>query len=426
MYCRRCGKELPLGANFCVHCGALVGNESTEGYTDPYSAPESIPAPRRDGKKGRGSSAVAILVVVVILAGALIVLYPNLMGTEEDTRSVTIGELTVYRGMCEPYIVSSDDGDVATLRYTGDGTAEWYVKTLSASALVSLGNGYYEERGYEIHQGDVLTLDNVGDYEIHLYVDGSLQASGEAVLDGTITSNLNWSRTYMSRTYTYSVTIQYEYSDYQKYADMDVTRSQTTLKGNASFVVVDDALLSISKSLETTYKSVHGADASTVGQSYADYLLSFVQCKFEYPEMVVKSQGVYYKSDQGSPDLTLYGANEYWAFPMETIFHGAGDCEDTSILYAALCSASGMYSTIVVLPEHMVAGVALSGFNQDALYSVYSLTSLSTASTGRTYYFGETTFDRHVGLGYLDPGTSSDVKAIRSIYEIPPYSEASS
>jgi len=51
---------------------------------------------------------------------------------------------------------------------------------------------------------------------------------------------------------------------------------------------------------------------------------------------------------------------EFPKFPVETIVEGWGDCEDTSILYAALMKAAGYDVVLLKIKEHMAVGVAFS------------------------------------------------------------------
>jgi hypothetical protein len=67
-------------------------------------------------------------------------------------------------------------------------------------------------------------------------------------------------------------------------------------------------------------------------------------------------QSIAYTNDNGT-----IVADEYPCYPIETIFIRGGDCEDTSILLAALLDAMGYDVALLHLDEaqHMAVGIAL-------------------------------------------------------------------
>jgi hypothetical protein len=58
-----------------------------------------------------------------------------------------------------------------------------------------------------------------------------------------------------------------------------------------------------------------------------------------------------------SSDLETTGHEDYWRFPVETMYEQTGDCEDTSILAAAVLRRLGHHVAIAVMPEHAALGV---------------------------------------------------------------------
>lgn len=115
-------------------------------------------------------------------------------------------------------------------------------------------------------------------------------------------------------------------------------------------------------------------------------------------------------------DSTTYSAEEYWQFPLETLYLGTGDCEDTSILFAAICKQMGWDAALFLLYGHMAAGVTLDEFTDETPgRSSYlsSKTNYCTSSDGTRYYYCETTGDSdsyHVG----------DVPSGQSLYAVMP------
>jgi len=83
------------------------------------------------------------------------------------------------------------------------------------------------------------------------------------------------------------------------------------------------------------------------------------------------------------------GTDEYWRFPVETLVEQEGDCEDTSLLFAAIMDALG-YDTVLLLYNveqegkklgHLAVGIHLEGNHG----------SYVEDNTGKRYYYCETT-----------------------------------
>ncbi|WP_435066937.1 hypothetical protein [Haloplanus sp. C73] len=66
------------------------------------------------------------------------------------------------------------------------------------------------------------------------------------------------------------------------------------------------------------------------------------------------------QSMEYTPDDETTGQIEYPKYPIETLVHDGGDCEDTSILLGALLRELGCEVALIVLPNHhhMILGVA--------------------------------------------------------------------
>lgn len=95
----------------------------------------------------------------------------------------------------------------------------------------------------------------------------------------------------------------------------------------------------------------------------AQAALNFVQCAIWYEY-----------------DIDLYGTEDFWASPVETLYLHSGDCEDTSVLLCSIYLAMGYRCAMLDFPGHVAVGVYL-GDSED-------------------YLFCETTFDSPHGLGY--------------------------
>ncbi len=99
--------------------------------------------------------------------------------------------------------------------------------------------------------------------------------------------------------------------------------------------------------------------------------------KSEFAASFIQSLG--YVSD------SVIGYDDYPKYPLETLAEQNGDCEDTSYLSAAIISAMGLDSKLVLLvgsPGHMAIAVAFSDSPAGYFYRL---------NNGRDYYYIETT-----------------------------------
>ena len=137
-----------------------------------------------------------------------------------------------------------------------------------------------------------------------------------------------------------------------------------------------------------------------VVESIADYLEPMVSGMTNLQKAIVI---MYFVQDAigYETDVSQYGTEEFWATPLETVYSGYGDCEDTAVLYVSIALAMGLDSGLVSFedPEqgHMSVAVALEEGEQ--------LVGGSTFTVGqRTYAYVETAVDgENVALGMLSP-----------------------
>lgn len=116
-------------------------------------------------------------------------------------------------------------------------------------------------------------------------------------------------------------------------------------------------------------------------QDRVDFVLSFVQ-------------SLPYTHD----DVTT-GYDEFRRYAIETLIEGGGDCEDTTILVAAILRGLGEKTALIFTPGHIVLGV--SG----------DFTGASVTHGGTTYYYCETT-GTGWGVGVLPPSFNTQVESV--------------
>ena len=186
----------------------------------------------------------------------------------------------------------------------------------------------------------------------------------------------------------YSAQTSFGYDEYRYYRDLNPNgRTVTDISRVTSFVTYEEpAVVMLAESLRSAY----GADRDTTGKSFASFVLGFIQMCYAYPPSNSLMQG----------DKYMYGHDEYFAYPLETIFHGMGDCEDTAILTAALLKALGYPTGVMIVPGHALAVVGLSDYSPGA-FAARSFEVLCQTIDGVTYYACETTASSPQEIGLV-------------------------
>ena len=234
--------------------------------------------------------------------------------------------------------------------------------TLSSDTLVDLDNILGVKDGSYVIKNN----DSGATYEAessYIFADGgpytilSTDADGdkgyyEVKVTGGVEKTFSWK---FNRT-TYTLTLDIDYDDLQ------YTRNYYTVKERAvdsthvrdkTFVTLsytDDRMAPymedlVDKLIEELQKRYSSINETTL----LSYLLAFTQ----YIE---------YQSDED-----YMGEDEYWKFPLETLYDQGGDCEDTSILFAAIaheaCIKLNMSYKVAIqlLPGHMAGAIKLAG-----------------------------------------------------------------
>jgi len=114
-------------------------------------------------------------------------------------------------------------------------------------------------------------------------------------------------------------------------------------------------------------------------------------------------QSLEYTSD----DVTT-GYDEYPRYPIETLVDMGGDCEDTSILTAALLNELGYDVVLIELPGHMAVGIN----GGEGIYGSYY------EYNGNKYYYVETTGENW-DIGEIPSEYEDETVIIRPLVQIP-------
>ena len=165
---------------------------------------------------------------------------------------------------------------------------------------------------------------------------------------------------------TYTIRLDMLYSDVFGYTYSDpygnIRLSLTDPAYVSNYHTVDDGTLLELMGMLSAYGS--GMDRT----EFARFVLSFVQT-------------IPYVTDEDS-----VGEREYWKYPLETLWDGGGDCEDSTILYDTLMLMAGYDVAFVLFQDHAMSAVSVD-------VDGHSLTR-----DGIVYVFCETTTVSEIGL----------------------------
>ena len=95
----------------------------------------------------------------------------------------------------------------------------------------------------------------------------------------------------------------------------------------------------------------------------------------------VEAALTYVQSLPYSYDSTSKGKDEYVRYPVETLVDGCGDCEDKSVLLAAILHEMNIDFVLLMAPDHMAVGVNYEPHNGATGFMF----------NGKKYYYAETT-----------------------------------
>ncbi len=199
-----------------------------------------------------------------------------------------------------------------------------------------------------------------------------------AKVTGDVKRTFDW--TYDNNDYSISIEIDYDdllytrdyYSVKERAQQNSHTRDKTfvtlSYENETMAPYMTELVGLLTTELNKNYKTV--SETTLLG-----YLLAFTQ----YIE---------YQTDE-----EYMGTEEYWKFPLETLYDQGGDCEDTSILFIALAhqcrSEYGMSYDVALqlLPGHMAGAVKLN--SGSGKYTTNPSGYIYAETTTIGYYLGE-------------------------------------
>lgn len=347
---------------------------------------------------------LAVLSVAVVILAAVVVSTPSIrVSTEEGGDPSEDDDYPVY----DPIINDLPDGFTyteSTHTVHSDDVVEW---TIFDNYHTFMDSRYDEYEGYSVIS-DSISLD-VGSYTITV---GDLQF--DVYVDGTVSRELSWKYSFEGTSYPVSVTYDIPMRVFKESCDSNREWNETSqsiyrymqFSEMDRLVVKDKTIRLLESSLESEYVRIGGSIEDR--QGYADFLACFVQLAIKYPPSVEK----------GSFDYYVWGMDEYWCVPLETLYHTIGDCEDTSALLCSLYLSAGFQTAMGGHSGHVFSGVVIDDFQKRTFdgfpsYSIsYSNGIIGFDDAGQPIYDDlvyravETTKGQ-IPAGYLSGGNSN-------------------
>jgi len=128
--------------------------------------------------------------------------------------------------------------------------------------------------------------------------------------------------------------------------------------------------------------------------------------KYDSVMMVIS----FVQSLEYTSDNVTTGYNEYPRYPIETLVENGGDCEDTSILTAALLNEMNYGVVLLQFPRHMAVGIKGS----DNIYGTY------WTYEGSKYFYVETTGEGY-DIGQIPPEYAHSTATIYPMQQLPDF-----
>ena len=152
--------------------------------------------------------------------------------------------------------------------------------------------------------------------------------------------------------------------------------------------MVDKYIEAMAKDLKKMCEEYNEKTTVSNRVGYAQFISWFVQSAIDY-----------------ETDSKFKGVDEYWKYPLETLYDRKGDCEDGAILLAALLYAAGYDAGIYLLPGHSVAAVSMKSIMK---MDITEIGKYEYQKRYQGYYPIETAYGAHT--------TTSDIGEINNLY----------
>ena len=400
MRCPNCGEEVESERTpFCPHCGQnLTGGRSRRKL-------RFILMDVQEGRRFRHlASAAVITIVIAAVLSVLLVQWDdpdgnglgpgatNVTGPSDDAIIVSDREYVELFGDFEDGDLLASMTDAGEMRISLDPRSSSGFDTFSW-VLKNDSNGTYETITKDTGTYPDATSINwispgIGRYTVT--VSCSSAVTGEtAVYMGWFVfyGDHHMQYSFVHDGVPYTVYIDVSLEEYLYASGSGGPRGTSSVSEASTFVTESPSVKALAGRLSDAYMKTHGGEIGD-RSDYAAFILDFVQsCLGE------------------TSDTVLYNKAVYWAYPAETLYNGAGDSGDLSVLTASLLRASGFGSGLATVHGHVMALVSLDIYEEPSDIP-YGYHVVHVTAGGERYLLCETTAE--VPLGCV--GTAYDYR----------------
>ena len=237
-----------------------------------------------------------------------------------------------------------------------------------------------------------------GSWTVSVYFEGE---EGQEVRTGSFTyysdstERYTWEHLGKKLSVSHTVTLESYLA-----ACSDVPGRGTDSLQSASRFVDADQVSDLEGRIRAAYSSVFGGVPKSA--DYATCLMEFVTACFDERD-----------------DYVLHGASVYWAYPVQTLYSGAGDSGDLAVLTASLMKSAGIEVGLARMPG--MWAVAVNVYGPSTIVDA-GMTALSVDIGGSRFWISSVTPYRGIGLvpdcyGY-DGGFTYYGKSAGSGYDV--------
>lgn len=398
MKCPNCGASVEHdGAPFCPHCGHnLAGKRSRRKL-------RFILLDVQDDKRFRHlASAVVIAVMVAAVLSVLLVQWDEPRDPQAESHgspssppesAVVVSDtdyIELYGNFLDGALSASltENGelriDLDTELAEGYDRFTWILRDVADNTYQYVTKDRTEDGYSTLHW----MSPEIGRYNITVKCE-STQTGDTAVYGGNIhyLGRLNEQYSFLHDGQVYTVRIDIGLDEFLGFREADAPRYSGSAVDAALFAVSSESIERLAANLMDQYKIRHMGVISD-RSDYAQYVLTFVR---GYVTL--------------SSDIVLYERSEYWAYPVETLYNGAGDEGDLCVLAITLLKESGFNTGLTIIHGHTMAAINLDRFTgPEDVPDGYHTVRITVGTT--PYYLCDLSAD--VPLGCVDEAYGYD------------------